>query len=319
MGDKMVQLKEWTAKDKNNYDIVYAIAKDLFKKIKGSFWKIDIDGQEHFVYQDDELYMFFHTVGIEKTEYTMFATDTKGRIAQIALTDYEVELFENSDAVFRNRKTGIVQSLSLVERTGYTDDDGYNGVVEFLQYDQKRDIRVRYTYRHMMNTEKKIFGMCLETPTSIALKGRNGLHKLPFLRMGNLYVKDTISVYENPIRYHAVAILEYGVKEVLQKGALQTVQEYELSRYRKMIASFDGNASFLPPIGKLYTLEEVEQQIKLLGFETEVPSFLLSFYNKDNDANKEVAFYEEIAKFFEVENVKSLETAQVLSFEITNF
>lgn len=276
----MIKVKEMSELEMHKYGVIFQCVFDLFNDFEGVYFKIEVNGQEKILQRKDNLCVLY-TLEDEKTvSYEMFSLDEEYNVSQAGFDDYELTMYGDLFTV-QERNSSIVQSLKLYKRTDGVDNDGYDGLIIFVQYDIKKKTRITLTYQQIFDKENSIYYYAKERmPLQVVIEY-------------GVFVNDEVG-------YTLTAMNEYGLLNVLKNGSYNLLREDRTVRYVKsLFIDFKGNYRDAWPFTNLLKAEEIESLIKKYKFNTRIPDFIISLYNGEN---KDVLLIQEI-----VEKVRLLE------------
>lgn len=276
----MIKVKEMSELEMHKYGVIFQCVFDLFNDFEGVYFKIEVNGQEKILQRKDNLCVLY-TLEDEKTvSYEMFSLDEEYNVSQAGFDDYELTMYGDLFTV-QERNSSIVQSLKLYKRTDGVDNDGYDGLIIFVQYDIKKKTRITLTYQQIFDKENSIYYYAKERmPLQVVIEY-------------GVFVNDEVG-------YTLTAMNEYGLLNVLKNGSYNLLREDRTVRYVKsLFIDFKGNYRDAWPFANLLKAEEIESLIKKYNFNTRIPDFIISLYNGEN---KDVLLIQEI-----VEKVRLLE------------
>lgn len=293
----------------NNEDIIkwqeaFQYAQDKLGGLDGYFFKVIYNGQEKLLLRKDDTFNLFDFNEKGLSMYRAFKVDNNYELSEIGLQEYLI--WSNYGiAIFEDRLTHNTEILSADNYVDGPDEDGYNGLVVYAQYDPIQDIRVHLVYRHnFYENNSRIYPTYLLEPMRVIIEKKTDLRekgiKLPGTRQA--FIKRTFDYEEEPHSFTIATIKDHGLKKVLDTGALQIQGTNTFSRYYREIKYDKKTSSFICsfPFGSQYTFEEIVEYLESLGFKTSIPEELIDYYNDDNPMVKE---YREIAS-----HMKKVET-----------
>lgn len=296
----MIKVKEMSELEIHKYGVIFQCVFDLFNDFEGVYFKIEVNGQEKILQRKDNLCVLY-TLEDEKTvSYEMFCLDEEYNVSQAGFDDYELTMYGDLFTV-QERNSSIVQSLKLYKRTDGVDNDGYDGVIIFVQYDIKKKTRITLTYQQIFDKENSIYYYAKERmPLQVVIEYGVFVNDGDVYRVlkKDRYIRADIS--SDDYYYDFITIKEYGLLNVLKNGSYNLLREDRTVRYVKsLFIDFKGNYRDAWPFANLLKAEEIESLIKKYNFNTRIPDFIISLYNGEN---KDVLLIQEI-----VEKVRLLE------------
>lgn len=308
----MVTIKELKEMDIPKYNLIFYFINDLFGDLEGIYFKTEINGQTKILQRRNNLCILYTLEG-KNISYEMFSLDDNYNIFQAGFDDYELTMYDDLLTV-QERDSSIVQSLSLYKRSNGVDNDGYDGIIIYVQFDEKSNKRLTLTYQQMYNPLKNVYYYAKERmPFQIivehGLSVKNGNTYGPLKT--DRYIKGECNYDNDFLNYNWVTIREYGLFNFLKHGAYELQKEETLHRYFKFNRTIKDNQAlvFLPLVHN--TFEQMKSYIEKLGFRFSIPDYLFDSVNGNNQILEE---YKEIASFIKEYEMGSVEEERKLNF-----
>lgn len=228
-----------------------------------------------FIVRAEERCVFINNKG----EYTLFTVDENDDLYAVGKKDYTVVFSDSLCFVSQDKESSLA-----IKPLAKPDEDDYDGMVRFLQYDKKNDVMCEIDYQQMYrehNGFAPIYSFHTKRIDRVYIdekfekkKERPGL--LP--RRAKYFSK--MMFKEGELGYDICALKEFGLVEFLSKGPYQLVRDNEIVRYSKTYAiDFSGVYRDPWPFGKDYTEDDIKALIQQFGFESEIPEEFLTIYN----------------------------------------
>jgi len=296
----MIKIDELRPMDIITYKNFFSYINEIYGSFCGTYYKLTIDEEKFVIHRMNNR---FTMLNLKTNKLEFFTTDDEYNIEGIIINDKHFQYY-GKDLICKDIKTGISENLSLVKRENGEDIDGYNGLAVYGQYDSKRDLRIIYTFQHMYNQAERIYDMHLQKPFTIAIDEQAGLADKGLVKpKTEKYIKDDYDLRDEPITFNLATIKDYGIKAFLEHGSYSLQKSSHITRYYKVLATRKDQTAFvLFPLCKQYRIEDINERVKELGFNTEVPEILLSVYNRDNEALKRFVEIAKTLKAIELEN-----------------
>ncbi len=290
----MIKVKEMSELEMHKYGVIFQCVFDLFNDFEGVYFKIEVNGQEKILQRKDNLCVLY-TLEDEKTvSYEMFCLDEEYNVSQAGFDDYELTMYGDLFTV-QERNSSIVQSLKLYKRTDGVDNDGYDGLIIFVQYDIKKKTRITLTYQQIFDKENSIYYYAKERmPLQVVIEYGVFVNDGDVYRVlkKDRYIRADIS--SDNYYYDLITIKEYGLINFLKHGSYELQKQNEIVRYIKFRRTNENNqAIFSIPIYQ-YSWDEMADKIRKKGFATKIPDYLYETYNGGNQVLNE---YKEVAEF----------------------
>ncbi len=300
----MITIGELNAEDVKKYEPVFQACYDLFHDVSGVYYKIEINGEEKILHRIENLFTIFELV--DKTvSYEMFTVDDNYKLADVAFDDYEMHPVGGVN-VFQRRDNGIAEVIQPIIRSNGPDNEGYNGMVSYVQYNKDNDMRVMIFYQHNFYSEQgKIYPFHTKVPFQIKIEKhvvlRDKGFKIPFCNQ--TYIKRTFDYRDEPSYYTWATIKDFGVGATLGQDVVSLQGSVDITRYYKeLFITKDYQAITLFPFCSQYKIEDINAYLESKGFSTSLPQFLIDYYNGDL---ADVKVYQELASFMkEIEESK---------------
>lgn len=292
----MITIKEMSELEIPKYAPIFQCVYDLFGDYAGTYWKLEVHGQEKILQRLDDLCVLY-TLEEEKTvSYEMFTIDENYKVSNAGFDDYEMHMFDDTLTI-QERDSSVIQSLAFTKRNDGVDNDGYDGLVTHVQYNQEKDIRLMIMYQQMYNSMDRIYSMHVDKPPfqitierGVVKKQAKGLSAKPIS-----YIREEYDFRDNPDAYNMATIKDYGLVSFLKKGAYALQKDDVIARYYKILYCTKDRQAFTGfPFCKQYTLDDFSDFMKENGFRMTIPAYLLDLYN---GVNVELNAYQEIADF----------------------
>lgn len=292
----MVTIKEMSELEIPKYSPVFQCVYDLFGDYTGIFWKIEVNQQEKILQRLDDLCVLY-TLDEDKTiSYEMFTIDEAYKVHDAGFDDYEMHMLDDVITI-QERDSSVLQSLTFTKRSDGLDNDGFDGILAHVQYNQEKDICVMVMYQQMYNSMDKIYSFHVDKPPfqisierGVVKKQKAGRSAKP-----TCYIRGEYDYRENHGYYNLATIKDYGLASFLEKGSYALQKEDTIARYYRILYTTKDKQAFTGfPFCKQYSLEDFASFFQENGFKMTIPSCLLDLYNGTND---ELNAYQEIADF----------------------
>ncbi len=262
------------------------------------FATLDDEKKLGFIAKVNELCTFINYEG----KCTFFRVDENDKVTTIRKDNYTINFDERPFLVDDN---GIEYNVDLVEDE--EDEDKYNGYVIYRQYNRNSDVFCDIRFQHMyreINGVARIYPYHTQEIYSVYID--EDFEKSAGLKYGKLPITckyyGRIKFESDEVGYRMMAICDYGIGEVLRKGAIALLRDNPAIRYSR-ITRLKRNNEYGDdwPFGEQRTSEYIEKMIKDYGFSKEIPDLLLRLHNEQEPL---VPFVEELAS--EMSRVKKI-------------
>lgn len=292
----MMKIEELTEEDIVNNTNVFLAVGEIYGEYYGEYYKFIEDGITKFIhriYNEDRTQSALTILTLEDDNTIsgeQFNVDEDYNIVRAGFEDYVVTYYED-DIVVEDKNTGMTSSVKFRERPNGEDRDGYTGMVVYSQVNEETDERCILTYQQMYND----FNLINESNTKVPFlyQIEKNVLRNKILKKVRTYGTDFYDFRTTPDLFNIVTIKEYGLITFLKNGAYDLQKTDKIKRCLRLYWTNKAGASFTGfPFSRIYSVEEIESQIKEKGFNIEIPHFLIELYNNEH---KEMKRYEEIA------------------------
>ena len=313
----MITIGELTSEDVQKYQPIFQACYELFHSVNGVYYKINIDDEEKILHRIENLFTIFDLED-KVVGYQMFTVDDNYQVADIAFDDYEMHP-QGKRQVFQRREDNLTECLDFFERPNGPDDEGYNGLISYVQYNPNNDMRTIIMYQqNIYNNQNRIYEFHTRVPFQIKIEKHVLLRdkgiKLPFC--SKTYIKRTFDYRDEPTYYTLATIKDYGVGATIGKDVVSLQGSYDITRYyRELFVSSNYHAISFFPFCSQYKIEEINAYLTSLGFNTSIPKLLIDYHNHELP---EVKTYQELADLMkEVEETKDYTDGQPVVLKYT--
>ena len=227
-----------------------------------------------------------------KGDYTLFKLNENEDLLAITTEQFVVYYGDVLCFVVGDKEYSV-----SINRNDELDEDGYDGLVEFRQYDKSKDIMCIINYQHMYRMRDgkvPIYGFHTKRLSQVYIDEEYSKKKLKscgFLPKTSKYY-GSFSFNEGEIGYDIIAIKDYGLVSFLKRGAYDLIRESTIKSFSRCYTiDFSGNYRDIWPFGRIYTEDEIKEQIESYGFLSEIPTQMLEVYN---DQSKDVELIKQL-------------------------
>ena len=282
----MAKIELITEEDLKKYKEIFDIALLSFGWTSEDSVKLIKDGKEYILFGYMNVFMRFGYTEKDELEFTSFVVNDDGKVVSFALDGYQVNV--NDNQIYLINEDGFHQSLLLMKNSHNPEFEvSSNGILTYMQYDSKRDIKLVTKSEHNIlgdATKKVIYHDYLEEPfyvsvESNALKREQGLF---FLGKKDAYYRLDFDIWKNRWQYDLATMQEFGVGAVLSTDTVSLQGgNREFSRYYKSLLSIGDYFTLTGfPITRPYKKEDIESIVESLSFNTKIPPFIVQLFNK---------------------------------------
>lgn len=292
----MIDIQEISELDIPRYAPIFGCIYDLFQDYVGVYFKLVIDGEEKILQRRDDLFVIYTMSDDRQVGYEMFTVDEEYKVNSAGFDNFELHTVDGT-RVIQDRNCNNLESLIFSKRSDGADNDGYDGIIGYVQYNQEKDVRLMIMYQQMFNRQDKIYSFHVKNPFQILIEERvaakNRGSILPIKTTH--YVRGEYDYRDNPTLYNIATIKDYGLSEFIEKGSFALQKSDSLVRYYKVLfTTQDKQAVTGFPFCRQYRFEDFQDFFDKYGFKSEIPEHLISIYNGENS---ELNYYQDIANF----------------------
>ena len=290
----MITIGELTSEDVQKYQPIFQACYELFQSVNGVYYKINIDGEEKILHRVENLFTIFE-LDENVVGYQMFTVDDNYQVADVAFDDYEMHP-QGERRVFQRREDGMTECLDFFERPNGPDNEGYNGMICYVQYNPTNDMRVMIMYQQNIYSNKaRIYEFHTRVPFQIKIEKHVLLRdkgvKLPFC--SKTYIKRTFDYRDEPLFYTLATLKDYGVGATIGQDVVSLQGSNDITRYyRELFITKNYQAISLFPFCNQYKIEEIKEYLESLGFNTSIPKLLVDYHNNELP---EIRTYQELS------------------------
>ena len=190
-------------------------------------------------------------------------------------------LYENKDvSYFCSRKTNCFEDFAFIP-TSDVDRQGYNGIATYSQYNEDKDIKVDIMYQHMQKPNNQVYKLHLKNPILIGINKKVSKNMNKYTEM---YARYDFDAEKNFNAFRIATIKDYGLLNTFNKDLISLQKTSKIVRYYKVLNVNKKNEfTATYPFGNQYNLDEIYEYLNKLGFNTEVPDYLIDMNNQKNE------------------------------------
>ena len=288
----MVNLVNISDEDIIKYDDVFKRAEMLFGWNSSDAKKIVKDGQESILFCYHPIYMIFSYDDNGKMNFKSCVADDSGKVISITIDGYQVNVSKNS--VYLIDENGRHQSLQMLHNEETPSFEvSANGLLTYMQYDSKKDIRLVIRYdQDVYGDNGRVYVDYLSNPFYISVESKPKLRDKGFIFLGkkDAYYRLDFDVWNNKWQYDLATLGEYGVGAVMSSDTITLHGgEKEFSRYYKQFLSIGSYISITSfPFGRAYRKKDIDLLIDELDFNKFIPSFIGNIFNNRDSLTLEM-------------------------------
>lgn len=292
-----IDIREISELEIPKYAPIFSCIYNLFGDYVGVYFKLIIDGKEKLLQRRDDMFILYSIEDVNLISYEMFTIDEEYQVSSAGFDDFEMHTI-SGDRVIQDRNSVNLESLVFIKRKDGRDDDGYDGSVGYIQYNQEKDVRLMLIFQQMYNNMGKVYSFHVDKEPfqlliekGLGVKQKGGI--LPVRQ--ERYIRGDFDYRDNNFLYSLAVIKDYGLMEFMEKGAFALHKENQIVRYYKMLGkSENGYAITGFPFCRQYKFEEFDEIFEQYGFKKKIPEHLLAIHNGEYEG---LNYYQEIASF----------------------
>lgn len=217
-------------------------------------------------------------------EYTLFTVTDEDELSTIYKKPYTINFDGGAFLVDDNR----VEHILDFNQRPYPDEEGYDGLVTYKQYDIDRDIMCEMNFQQMYREDKNGIAPVYTYHTKeidtlfidedYEKRGAGSLKVGPIPKKSYYYSK--VKYNSEELGYKLMAIADYGLAEYLSKGPYELMRDQTVVRYSRITrVKFNGEFGDRWPLGEQISPCDLDKKIEEYGFSREIPPLLLSIHN----------------------------------------
>lgn len=294
----MISIRDFDEEDIKKYLVVFDCINDLYDDYGGMYYILNVNGKENVLHRIDNIFTILSLSCDGSIDYSVFTVNEDYEIMDAGFEEFETHVVEDK-LVVQKRETCFTECLSFLKRENGLDNDGYDGVIVYSQYDLKLDIRAVITYQQMYNEERtRIYESHIQVPFTYTLE-TNMTNKKPSRQY--TYIKGEYRYDKTPYTFNIATIKDYGIMSFFKKGSISLQKDNKITRYYKVLAYSKQKYAITGfPFTRQYNPNEMKELFTSYGFNDSIPSYLLDLYNGE---------YQEMNLFKEIASViKNIET-----------
>ena len=273
-----MKFSEFTEEKRKEYELIIMAMLELNQNLNSQVLLYNYNDQEKVLEINDNLCRSWYFNDDKSISYFEFLIDDNFELVRLGLDDAILE--ENGDeAFFQNRKTNCLEDFLFMPVDG-KDRQGYDGMAIYSQYNEFTDTRLTLLYQHMVKPNNYVYKMHLVNPLEVIID-RKASSKRP---RREKYARYDFDATKNYNAFRTATIKDYGLLKTLNKDLISLQKTNKFSRYYKEILTNSENEVITTyPFGDQYTIEDVNKYINKLGFNDNVPDYLVKMNNQENE------------------------------------
>lgn len=304
----MVKLVDISEDDLIKYDDVFKRAEMLFGWNSGDAYKIVENGKDSILFCYHPVYMVFSYDKNGKLDFKSCVADDNGKVVSITIDGYQVNICNNS--IYLIDEDGRHQSVQMLRnQENPVFEVSANGLLTYMQYDSKKDIRLVIRYdQDVYGDSQRIYVDYLSNPFYVSVESKPKLRDkgLIFIGKKDAYYRMDFDVWNNKWQYDLATLGEYGVGAVMASDTISLHSgEKEFSRYYRQLLSIGSYISITSfPFGRAYKKKDIDLIIDELHFNKFIPPFVGNLFNDRYNITRE--FQSIVDAYLEVNSINKV-------------
>ncbi len=278
----MVKLYDIQDKDYKKHKDIFDYAEYLFGWTREDAKKI-IDGDNYYIlFGYKPIFMLFRGKS-PNVEHKSWVVDDDGKVISMTMDGYQVNV--DKQGIYLIDENGNHQSVQLLRNNEEVPFElNTNGVLNYMQYDSKRDLRMVLKYeQNVYGDNGMIYSDYLHKPFYISVETKPLLRDkgLFFLGRKDAYYRLDFDIYKNRWQYDLATMQEFGIGASIANDTITLHSgERSFSRYYKELFRFGDYFSLTGfPFFRQYSDKEIDTIIEEFAFNKEIPQFVASTFN----------------------------------------
>ncbi len=286
----MGRLCDLSNEDIKKYKDIFVNADFLFGWKEEDCKKIVDGNRERLLFGTHPLFMVYSYDKNKQIVFNSFVVNDEGKVVSMTIEGYQINI--DGNLVYIIDENGRHQSLQLARNENEPNFEvSANGVLVYMQYDSKQDKRVIIKYdQDVYGDNGIVFAEYLKNPFYVKIESKPILRDrgLFFRGRKDAYYRLDFDIYNNRWQYDLATLGEFGTAALSQDTIALHGGQREFSRYYKELFHIGDYFSLTGfPFLRQYKDEDIEHIIESLHFNTSVPSFVASIYNRRNEITED--------------------------------
>lgn len=236
---------------------VQAQIADLYGDLSGEFYSYTYGGKERYLYSLNGNYTALE-IDENYLLYTNFCLDEDYRLVYVEYDDFFAYLGNNNKLLLSMEEDYISHSIEFNK-----------DLIVHYQYNVKTDEKLFMTYQYNYQERQSIYEGLLKEPFIIQFINNKDTEQ---------YIR--IMFKQGYLSYDLLTIREFGLLKFMKQGSFVLQNKKTINRYFKTLKQFsNGVCMTLWGVTKPSTLRSIKDKIKEKGFYTEIPTYVLNYYN----------------------------------------
>ena len=278
----MVKIDKLTEEDERYYKEIIERADMLFGMDKTCAYKLTINDIEEILFVCGPIFMIFYYEDCKKIVCSSFVVDENYQVISLTEGQRQINIYE--EMVYVIDENYVHSSLCFKKNKQELDFEvANNGIVSYMQYDLKQNVRVCIDYEHNFYCNRdEIYPYHLQNPLMVSIENcvKQRDKGLKFIGFKKRYYRYDFDVRDNKLQYDLSTIKDVGLGAVLARNTISLQGEKSFSRYYRVLFTVGDYITITGfPFLKQYTFYDIENIVKELGACFEVPDDLVNLYN----------------------------------------
>ncbi len=278
----MTKLYDIQDMDIKKHKDIFDYANYLYGWTREDARKLIADDKEYIIFGYKPIFMMFYGKS-GNVEHKSWVVNDDGKVISMMMDGYQINIDKHS--VYLINENGMHQSVQLLKNEEDVPFElNTNGVLCYMQYDSKRDLRLVIKYdQNVYGDNGRIFTDYLSNPFYVSLETKPVLRDkgLFFLGRKDAYYRLDFDVFNNRWQYDLATMNEFGIGTTLASDTISLHSgERNFSRYYKELLKFGDYFSLTGfPFLKQYKTKDIDTIIEEFGFNTGIPRFTANVFN----------------------------------------
>lgn len=280
----MLNLRKINDEEKNKYKDILDMAEITYGFELNDGYIVDRDSKEEILFVCGPVFMLFSRDNNGKIVFSSFIVNENYEVISITKGDKQINVGDNY--VYTISEDYKHEALVLYKNDRLPDFEiDSNGIVEYMQYDKKNDVRVLVRYNHnIYGNSMQIYPYHLDMPYYLSMESKVSKRDrgLKFLGWKDSFYRFDFNVYENRWQYDIAVLKDCGIGALWSDNNSSLLREF--SKYYRVLFQVGDYVTITSfPLGRQYDREHINKMIMELGFNVEIPNYLLGLYNGKKD------------------------------------
>ncbi len=307
----MICLKKITEEEKLKYKKIIDFATNFLGFEEDELYSLTIGNKNYVLFVCGPIFSILSYDFSGKIQISSFTVDNDYKVTSLTDGDYQINI--ENDAVHLRHEDGDCYSLSFLTNNEEPEFEVANdGVVRFMQYNKKNDTRMVADFEHFVCGDRRIiYQTRLENPFNLTIESKASKRDkwLKFLGNKKSFYRLDFDSSINSLTYDIALMKDYGVGALLSTDAVSIQRDENFSKYYRVLLRLSDYITITGfPFTQQYDKKDIFELLNSLGLSSEVPDFLIYYFNNKEELLKK---YQGIADSFK-ESIYAQENAKYL-------